>query len=269
MREIVLSVPGRAVEDVLDRLLPIVPGGVREVAAGDEVELRMRGHELPPLEVVERCAGRWPHTIAEFEVPDGWRERRLADYREDVIGGRLVVRPEWAPPAAEAVEFDLALADDLAFGSGSHPSTRAILEILLDTAPLGSFADLGCGSVVLGILAAKLGWDPVVGVELVPGSVESARRNAERNGVTIAVFGRDLSREPPPVADGFAANIPAPVHSVVARSPEMARARWGVLSGFGPKDEAELIPTYAAAGLGVVSQAKVEGWSVLVVARDA
>ena len=47
MREVVLRVPGRAVEDVLDRLLPIVPGGVREVRSGRHVELRMRGAELP------------------------------------------------------------------------------------------------------------------------------------------------------------------------------------------------------------------------------
>jgi ribosomal protein L11 methyltransferase len=268
MREVVLTVPARAVEGVLDRLLPIVPGGVRERPLGDSVELRMRGHELPARDAIARCAGPLPHRLSEGTVPDDWRERRLADYREDLIGGRLVVRPEWAPPPAGAVEFDIALSDDLAFGSGSHPTTRAILEILLETEPAGSFADLGCGSVVLGILAARLGWAPVAGVELVPGSVDSARANATRNGVAVEVTVGDLSVVPPPAADGFAANIPAPVHAVVARSPELARARWGVLSGFGPKDDAALIPAYARAGLVVRRQSEVQGWSVIVVERD-
>jgi ribosomal protein L11 methyltransferase len=267
MHEIVLTVPAAAVEDVLDRLLPIVPGGVRERAIGDQVELRMRGHGMPSVAAVKRSAGRWPHEIVESDVPDDWRERRLADYRPETIADRLVVRPEWAP--ALGLPFDIVLSDDLAFGSGSHPTTRAILEILLQTAPLGSFADLGCGSVVLGILAAKLGWSPVVGVELVPGSVESARGNAERNGVQIEVSVGDLSVEAPPQADGFAANIPAPLHAVVARSPQLQQARWGVLSGFGPKDEAQLIPAYAAAGLRVTRSDEVQGWSVIVVERGA
>lgn len=47
MREVVLRVPATAVEDVLDRLLPIVPGGVRELSRGDDVDLVMRGAELP------------------------------------------------------------------------------------------------------------------------------------------------------------------------------------------------------------------------------
>jgi ribosomal protein L11 methyltransferase len=267
MRELVLTVPAPAVEDVLDRLLPIVPGGVREETQGQSVVLRMRGHDLPATQHVARIAGRWPHTLMESEISDDWHERRLSDYREHVIGGRLVVRPEWAPPSG--CELDIALSDDLAFGSGSHPTTRAILEILLATEPIGSFADLGCGSAVLGILAAQLGWHPVSGVELVPGSIASARGNAARNQVAIDLEVGDLSVRPPPAADGFVANIPAPVHAVVARTKEITRARWGVLSGFGPVHEAELIPAYAAIGLHVRRRAEVYGWSVIVVARDA
>ncbi len=267
MRELVLTVPAIAVEDVLDRLLPSVPSGVREERAGDQVRLRMRGQMLPARAFVEMAAARWPHELSEAEIPDDWRERRLLDYREELIAGRLVVRPDWAP-AASAGTVEIALADDLAFGSGSHPSTRAILQILLEAPPLGAFADLGSGSAVLAILAAKLGWDPVAGYEVVPASVASARANAIRNGVSIDLEVRDLSRQPPPEADGFAANIPAPVHLVVASAPQLARARWGVLSGFGPAHEAELIPAYAAAGLHVRERVEVHGWSVIVVERD-
>ena len=147
MREVVLRVPERAVEDVLDRLLPIVPGGVREARVGGEVELRMRGADVPAARVLARIAGTWPNTITEGEVSDDWRERRVADYKPEVIGGRLVVRPEWAPaPPGELI--DIVLTEAAAFGGGTHPTTRTCLELLLELPPCGSFADLGCGTAV-------------------------------------------------------------------------------------------------------------------------
>jgi ribosomal protein L11 methyltransferase len=266
MREIVLTVPAVAVEDVLDRLLPSVPAGVREEPAGDSVRLRMRGQRLPSRAMVALAAAAWPHEIDEAEVPDDWRERRLLDYREEVVGGRLVVRPEWAPPAA-AGELEIALNDDLAFGSGSHPTTRAVLELVLQRPVLGAFGDLGCGSGVAAILAAKLGWAPVIGCEIVPASVASARRNAERNDVQVEFRACDLLVEAPPAVDAFVANIAAPVHPAVAASAELRRARWGVLSGFGPIHEPDLIPAYEAVGLGVCERREIEGWSVIVVER--
>jgi ribosomal protein L11 methyltransferase len=268
MREVVLTVPAAVVEDVLDRVLPVVASGVRETRQGEQVELRMRGHDLPPLEVLDRLAQRWEHTVVEHEVPDDWRLRRLADYRAIVIGERLVVRPDWAPPTPSSeAAIEITLADDGAFGKGTHPTTRAVLEILLDTPPLGAFADLGCGSGVVGILAAKLGWAPVRGVDVVAASVTSARANARHNEVEAEFVVGDLSIEVP-LADGFAANIPAPVHRVVARAHELEQARWGVLSGFAPADDDELIAAYAQRGFGVRARRAADDWSVIVVARD-
>lgn len=266
MREIILRVGAATVESVLDRLLPIVPEGVHEIPDGEHVQLRMRGPGLPTLREVEAAVRRWPHTATEHEVPDDWRQRRVSEYRQVVIGGRLVVRPEWAPPA-DAGLIDVALSDDIAFGSGAHPSTHAILLALLEVTPLGSFADLGCGSGVLGILAAKLGWAPVSGLEIIESSVVSARANALRNGVEMAVSVADLMDQPPPAAVGFAANLPGPVHLAVARTPELQTARWGIISGFGPARESELIAAYAAAGMTVTSRQELHGWSVITLER--
>ena len=80
MREIVLRVRAGVAEAVLDRLLPIVPAGVREMRSGEDVELRMRGAGLPALAEVAQLVRRWPHTLSEREVPDDWRDapgRRL------------------------------------------------------------------------------------------------------------------------------------------------------------------------------------------------
>ena len=185
--------PAAALEDVLDRLLPIVPDGVRERPTGvHNLELRMRGDTVPPLAVLTSALGPLPHEIHEHEVSDDWRERRLAEYSSDVIGGRIVVRPPWAPPPDPGL-IDVVLAESSAFGSGMHPTTRACLELLLELEPGGSFADLGCGSGVLAIVAARLGWGPLVAVDVQPLSVQTARENAERNGAAD----RDRRRRSP------------------------------------------------------------------------
>jgi ribosomal protein L11 methyltransferase len=205
MREVVLRVPAHALDDVLDRILPVVPDGVRErpVPPG-QVELRMRGPQLPSLATIALAVGRLPFQISEHAVSDDWRERRLAEYEAEPVGGRLVVRPPWAPPAAPG-QIDIVLGEGSAFGVGTHPTTRKCLELLLDLPPAGSFADLGCGSGVLAILASRRGWSPVSAVDIQSVSVDAARANALRNEVEIEAWVCDLSREPAPRAAGFAA----------------------------------------------------------------
>lgn len=266
MRELVLRVPANEVEDVLDRLLPLVPEGVREVPSGEDVELKMRGAKLPSVTDVVRAAGRIRHKLTESTVPDDWRERRILDYRPDVIGGRLVVRPEWAPAAAPKLLEIVLPAASPAFGAGTHPTTRTCLELLLELEPAGTFADLGTGTGVLAILAAKLGWRPVLGVDLVPESVEAASANAAANGVELEARVADLSMDPAPPADGLAANIPGSVHKCVAASLP-ASVRVALVSGIGPEDADVVLPAYAAAGLTGQRVLEQHGWIVAVLER--
>ncbi len=266
MRELALTVPSRAVEDVLDRLLPIVPGGVREVQAGRRTELRMRGAEIPDRGSLAKAAGRWPHTVSEREVPDDWRERRIWDYAPDLIGGRLVVAPDWAPASSASIE--IALGESAAFGAGAHPTTRTCLELLLELEAAGSFADLGCGTGVLAILAVRLGWEPVSALDVRPEAVAATAANAERNAVSLEVLQRDLAAEPPPAADGLAANFPAELHRIVApRLPEPL-PRVALLSGFGSDQIADVLDAYAARGLRETVRREPQGWVVTVLKRD-
>jgi ribosomal protein L11 methyltransferase len=267
MREVVLTVPRDAVEDVLDRLLPIVPSGVRAVPRGPKVELTMRGAELPSLAEVAACAGRWPHKLAEREASDDWVERRLADYEPDPISGRLVVRPEWAPVPAQGL-IDIVLTESAAFGAGSHPTTWTCLELLLERRPSGSFADLGCGTGVLAILAARLGWSPVIALDVQPESVEAALANAAANGVDVQASHADLASEPPPAANAFAANVPAPLHELVAAAMPDPVPRFGLLSGFSPEEAGPVIDAYAARGLREARRVERHGWVVATVERD-
>ncbi len=267
MRELRLRVPAAAAEDVLDRLLPLVPGGVREIADGDAVELRMRGETLPPLARVAGAAEGWPHRVTECEVPDDWRERRVLDYRPDVIGGRLVVRPEWALPAPAAL-LEVVLSESAeAFGAGTHPTTRTCLEFLLELEPAGSFADLGCGTGVLAIAACKLGWRPVVALDVDPQSVAAVAANAGANDAAIDSAVTDLAEAAPPPSDALAANIPAWLHEPVAASLP-AQSRLALVSGFGPEQATDVLAAYAARGFREQRRSERHGWVIALLGRD-
>lgn len=267
MREVVLRVPSGAVEDVLDRLLTIVPSGVREAPRGRQVELTMRGKDVPSLPEIQRAVGRWPHRLTEREAPDDWRERRLADYEPSVIAGRLVVRPEWAPPPSERGIVDIVLSESSAFGLGTHPTTQTCLELLVELEPRGSFADLGCGTGVLAVAAAKLGWGPVTAVDVAPEAVAATRANAEANGVEVTAQVLDLSAAPAPVADGFAANVPAWLHLRIAAALADIAPSLALLSGFLPAEAPDVLAGYEKCGLEVHRQVDVAGWAVCVLER--
>ena len=268
MREVIVRFPAYALDDVLDRVLPIVPDGVREAPAPrGQIELRMAGPQLPPLRDIARAVRPTPFQISERAVPDDWRERRLADYQAQPIAGRLIVRPPWAPAAPEGM-IDIVLEEGGAFGAGTHPTTRKCLELMLDMTPGGGFADLGCGSGVLAILAGLLGFSPLTAVDVQPASVEATRVNAARAGLDVRVGEADLSREPAPPAASFVANVPPEVHAGIATSwREVAEPRVGLLSGFGPGDADYVAAAYAACGFTEDRRHLRHGWVVSEVSR--
>jgi ribosomal protein L11 methyltransferase len=99
-----------------------------------------------------------------------------------------------------------------AFGTGTHPTTRLCLELMLDVDARGSFADLGCGSGVLAIAAAKLGFGPVSAFDSDRLAIEATNLNARDNGVVLDRVERfDLRGGVLPVADVVAANLMRPL----------------------------------------------------------
>jgi ribosomal protein L11 methyltransferase len=268
MREVIVRFPTHALDDVLDRILPIVPDGVREAPASrGQIELRMLGPHLPSLRDIARAVRPTPFQISEREVADDWRERRLADYQAHPIAGRLIVRPPWAPAPPEGL-IDIVLEEGGAFGAGTHPTTRKCLELMLDMRPEGSFSDLGCGSGVLAILAGLLGFAPLTAVDVQPASVDATRVNAARAAVDVRVAEADLSREPAPPAAAFVANVPPAVHAGIATSwRDVAEPRIGLLSGFGPEDADYVAAAYAACGFTEDRRHLRQGWVVSEVSR--
>lgn len=115
------------------------------------------------------------------DVEAGWEDRWRIFHRP-VRVGRLWIGPPWeqSPNDALAVVVDPGRA----FGTGSHPTTQLCLQFLQELEP-SSLLDVGCGSGVLSIAAALLGFDPVVGIDIEAPSIEATFENARSNGVDL------------------------------------------------------------------------------------
>ena len=224
MIELTARVLDEHMEEVLDWLILDAPYGVFVFSEAGETRLSIRGsaEELPSRSELEERAPETVLAIEQREVPDDSDERRLFDYREVAIGGRLVIRPAWGPPAAAGM-IDVSITDT-GFGTGEHFTTRTCLEYILELEPGGGFADLGCGSGVLALTAAKLGFSPVVAVDFDTDAIAATVTNAEANGVALDARVADLLDERPPVARTMAVNIDVPVHMKIAPRLETLRS---------------------------------------------
>jgi ribosomal protein L11 methyltransferase len=113
-----------------------------------------------------------------------WVRRTQAQFGPLQIADRLWVVPSWCEPV-DSQAINLELDPGLAFGTGSHPTTRLCLRWLAaHLEPGQSVLDYGCGSGILAIAAAKLGAAAVIGTDVDPQAIEASRANAERNGVS-------------------------------------------------------------------------------------
>src|SRR5256886_14191988 len=152
-----LSVRARAAdaEAVLRELLELAPAGVEQVDGEGFVEYALYGApgELPTLPPGEaRIAGHAVFVRGE-PVPDDWGERWKRFHRPVLVGGRRWGRPPWEEPAIRPGVHEIVIDPGQAFGTGTHPTTRMSLELMLELGPRGALADLGCGSGWLAIPA--------------------------------------------------------------------------------------------------------------------
>ncbi len=154
-----------------------------------------------------------------------------------------------------------------AFGTGAHPTTRLCLELMLDhPQPAGSFVDLGCGSGVLAIAAAKLGFAPVIGLDLDPAAVSATSANAERNGVEVQARRFDMRREQVPGCDFLAANVLAgPLGAWAASQRQMPPAL--ILSGLLREETDAVRDAFAARGLRERERRFCGEWAALLLTR--
>ncbi|HWI21643.1 MAG TPA: 50S ribosomal protein L11 methyltransferase [Baekduia sp.] len=219
MIRLALRVRPGAAELVLAELLVFAPNGVEQVDGEDYVEYAFygAGDALPEPDELRAIAGEALVDVVTTEVADDWADRWRAFHRPLDIG-RLHLRGPWEPaPPPEMI--DVVIDPGQAFGTGAHDTTRLCLELLSELEPEGAFMDLGSGSGVLAVAAAKLGFGPVAGVDHEVESVRATLENAAANGVEVATARFDLLRDgPAPSAPTVAANILRPILLAVARA---------------------------------------------------
>ena len=223
-------------EIVLAELLELAPGGVEEVEVGAEtVEYAVYGApgELPELPDLSAAVGNRPVEVSSTEIADDWSERWKRFHRPVMIEpprrphrqagqpgesgepgrsgkpeGRvpaLHVRPPWEAPSEHDDAEEIVIDPGQAFGTGAHATTRLCLELLLELAALEDRArpllDVGTGSGVLAIAAARLGFAPVLGLDHERESVAATEENARVNGVAIEMRRFDLRTQALPWLD--------------------------------------------------------------------
>jgi ribosomal protein L11 methyltransferase len=249
---------------VIAALAELAPEGFEQVDSEHFVEFAVYGApgELPELPRGRADLGGVTVEVSGTEIGDDWADR-WRQFHSPVQVGRIHVRAPWHDPPPEGL--DIVIDPGQAFGTGAHPTTRMCLELLQDLPAGGPLADLGCGSGVLAIAAARLGFAPVSAFDNELAAIEATLANARVNDATLdRVERHDLRAEPAPVADVTVANLVRPLLlEVAALMPEQPETL--MVSGLLEGEEDEVAAAFVP--LGERRRLRLQGWSALLLTR--
>jgi len=201
-------------------------------------------------------------TVA-FVPPENWQESWKRFFHVTRVSERIVIRPVWEDYASQPDDIVVDMEPGMSFGTGNHGTTQACLQFLDALAkenPSRSVLDMGCGSGILAIAAAKLKFSPVAGYDNDPDAVRIARENARMNRVGDArFFAGDLAHTHER-ADVVVANILAPV--LIEHAAQIAKCANRVLLVSGILDEqyATVLAAFEAQGFRERENRKIDIW---------
>lgn len=203
-----------------------------------------------------------------------WAEAWKANFKPIRITPRIVVKPPWEEYSAPKEEIVIEIDPGMAFGTGTHPSTHLCLQFLDEK--MASFPgqpsvlDVGTGSGILAIAARKLGAKPVLGLDIDPVAIASARKNAAGNKVAGEIYFRvgtlgGLGRG----FDIVLANLlPQEILSMVSLLPaQIAPGGVLIISGFLPRQRKEIAGAFAGQKLQIRQYKVWKGWACFVMGR--
>jgi ribosomal protein L11 methyltransferase len=300
--ELMVQAHPEAVESVSELLSSYAPGGVaieepiELIDEGQEYRVRtgepVKVHAYLPIdgkeeETRQRIAeGLWhlsslgPHFVGELSTrtvnEEDWANAWKEYYHVTHIGKRLVIRPSWREYTPKDDEVVLELDPGMAFGTGLHPTTRMCLEqIELRTRPGMRALDVGTGSGILALAAARLGARSVYCIDNSSVAVESATANAainqlsERLQVVLGVLDETEAERMAEHYDLVLANIIARVIGGIA--PQLARVMAPgallIASGIIEERRHEAEQPLLDAGLKLVEQVMIDDWVTLVMTK--
>lgn len=286
--ELSIEVPPAAADALSLRLVERGAPGVIEEAAGERLRLRAHFSEGDATEALGEEIGGWLRELDEFfpgcaaAVPaiapideQDWAEGWKQGFAPLEVGSRLRIRPPWIAAGASG-RCDVVIEPAMAFGTGQHASTLgcllAIEEIAVAEGPGSPVLDVGTGSGILAIAAARLGASEVVAIDLDPVAIAAARRNVEANDVADVVTLQVGSLES---VSGRFEWILANLYSGLLRAlmdgfASRARPRgWLVVAGLLDGDCDAVEAAAMAAGWRARARRSIDGWTTLVFRREA
>jgi ribosomal protein L11 methyltransferase len=215
------------------------------------------------LDAAAGLAGEPAPAFTVRAVPEqDWVRLSQAQFEPIPIGDRLTITPSWHLHEVAPGPGVIVLDPGLAFGTGSHPTTRLCLLWLCEhLRPGQTVIDYGCGSGILAIAAARLGAAQVTGVDIDPQALQATRANARINDVDVET--RGTGEAPPAPADIVVANILASPLKVLAPMLTALMRPGGalVLAGLLDRQADEVAAAYAEVDLSVAGS--LEGWACL------
>jgi ribosomal protein L11 methyltransferase len=218
--------------------------------------------------------------VAQKVLPDeDWSETWKSFFRPFVIGEKIVIKPSWEPYEPKPAQVLIEIDPGRAFGTGKHPSTALclkILELILSGSPgkeidsIASVLDVGTGSGILGIAAARLGARRVLGLDIDPEVLKTAEENLRRNGVEGIMSVSNLSlHRLGETYDLVMANLTAPVIQQMAASlsRSVSPDGWLVLSGLLHEEMEEVVKSFKAYYFEAVDNWTMDEWRAILLRR--
>jgi ribosomal protein L11 methyltransferase len=227
------------------------PLAIQENEAGDgwRVFFRTRTHRNAARAALRAEFQNALVALSPIDVPDGdWARRSQAGLKA-VRVGQIVVAPPWDVPADDgnASIVSIVIEPSMGFGTGHHATTRLCLELLQHVDVTGRrVIDVGTGSGVLAIAAAKLGAASVLALDNDADALLNARDNVARNRVAVDLRQGDLATLDAPPADLVIANLTGAVLQRLAGPLIRLTVPGGalILSGFSPEESADIVSAY-------------------------
>jgi ribosomal protein L11 methyltransferase len=218
-----------------------------------------------------------PGTVEAARLPEEpWAEAWRAHFRPLAVGRRLVVCPPWERPASDTAPDRLVVVIEpgRAFGTGGHATTESCLELLeraFAGRPPARILDVGTGSGVLAIAAARLGGRDIRALDLDPDAVAAARANARRNRVAdrVRVELASIETWTGPPAELVLANLLGPTHVALARVLACCCAVPGrlIAGGLLLQEVPAVLSAYAPEGFALETAVEREEWATVLLAR--